>query len=365
MKATKMNTKNCIGALAGAILLVGSSFAQAPDITKIKADAEAGNADAQARLAIAYFNGNGVAKDEREALKWVQKSADGGSALGQLNLGNMYLNGGCGLKQDPSEAFKWFTKSAEQRHRGGQCMMGESYLFGQGVKKNEQEAAKWFALAANAGSPRAQGYYAYMLANGMGVEKNIEEALSWCKKAAEAGDAGAKQTLPHIQRVMEMESKTPKSFIGVEFGKKIEEIGCQGNALKTSDGSAVHNYLRNGKKFRKFTDYNRMEVFGSITSHEVFKFNWHSEEFPKGTTRKDACDEIVKTCEVISKKFNGEYSEKSGVYTIIFGWMKITIEYDSMGRYLNMWVINSSYESKAKREVEALKDAEGDGSDAL
>ena len=73
----------------------------------------------------------------------------------------------------------------------------------------------------------------------------------------------------------------------------------------------------------------------------------------------------VKTCEVISKKFNGDYSEKSGVYTIIFGWMKITIEYDSMGRYLNMWVINSSYESNAKREVEALKDAEGDGSDAL
>lgn len=57
-----MNTKNYISSLAGAIVLAGSAFAQAPDITKIKADAEAGNAEAQARLAIAYFNGNGVAK---------------------------------------------------------------------------------------------------------------------------------------------------------------------------------------------------------------------------------------------------------------------------------------------------------------
>lgn len=59
-----MNTKNYISSLAGAIVLAGSAFAQAPDITKIKADAEAGNAEAQARLAIAYFNGNGVAKDQ-------------------------------------------------------------------------------------------------------------------------------------------------------------------------------------------------------------------------------------------------------------------------------------------------------------
>lgn len=357
--------RGIIYALASAVVLAESAFAQAPDMAKIKAGAEAGNAKAQGQLGEAYLYGAGIPKDEAAAVKWMTKAAEAGDGTGQARLGQMLQNGWCGLTPNPAEAVKWFTKAAEQGHPGGQSQLGQAYLFGKGVAKDEKMAAKWLALAAKGGVPSAQGYYAYMLANGMGVEKNIEEALSWCKKAAEAGDAGAKQTLPHIQRVMEMESKTPKSFIGVEFGKKIEEIGCQGNALKTSDGSAVHNYLRNGKKFRKFTDYNRMEVFGSITSHEVFKFNWHSEEFPKGTTRKDACDEIVKTCEVISKKFNGEYSEKSGVYTIIFGWMKITIEYDSMGRYLNMWVINSSYESKAKREVEALKDAEGDGSDAL
>lgn len=377
MKATKMNTKNYIGALAGAIVLAGSAFAQAPDITKIKADAEAGNADAQARLAIAYFNGKGVAKDEREALKWVQKSADGGSALGQLNLGNMYLNGGCGLKQDPSEAFKWFTKSAAQSHRGGQCMMGESYLFGQGVKKNEQEAAKWFALAANAGSPRAQGYYAYMLANGLGIERNLEEALMWCKKGAEADDPGAKQTLPHIERAIAAVAQTPKSILGIEFGAKIEDVTGVKCPSKTQDGASVDAYVKPKKPFRKFTgaNYNgRIHVYASVTSHSVFSFKWESEEFPKDTKEADAVEEVKKTCDVMARKFGSNFEEipikESDKWTIwdrkymaLWGSVKIVMELSC--RKMTMTVTNLTLENQAKKEVQAIKSAEGDGSDAL
>ena len=366
-----MNTKNYISSLAGAIVLAGSAFAQAPDITKIKADAEAGNAEAQARLAIAYFNGNGVAKDEREALKWVQKAADGGSALGQLNLGNMYLNGGCGLKQDPSEAFKWFAKSAEQRHRGGQCMLGESYLFGQGVKKSEQDAAKWFALAAKAGSPRAQGYYAYMLANGLGIERSLEEALAWCKKGAEAGDPGAKQTLPHIQRAFDAEAKTPKSFLGVTFGDQINTV-TKYKATKTSDGSAVSHFADMKKPFRRFKG--SLNVFGTVKTGKIFKFECYSEEYPKEWAKEDAWNEFQKTCEVIAKKFDSKFVEVKVDESLLattwdktaeclVGVLKIHMEV-SVGK-MKLEVTHLGLEKVAKQEVKAEIDAQGDGSDAL
>ena len=366
-----MNPKKYISALAGAIVLAGSAFSQAPDITKIKADAEAGNADAQARLAIVYFNGNGVAKDEREALKWVQKAAAGGSALGQLNLGNMYLNGGCGLKQDPSEAFKWFTKSAEQGHRGGQCMMGESYLFGQGVKKNEQEAAKWFALAANTGSPRAQGYYAYMLANGLGIERNLEEALAWCKKGAEAGDPAAKQTLPHIQRAFDAEANTPKSFLGITFGDQINTV-TKYKATKTSDGTAVSHFADIKKPFRKFQG--SLKIFGTVMTGKIFMFTADSKSFPNEATREEVDEEFQKTCDVIAKKFETKFEEvkqKRADFSVreaecLVGMLKINMKVEKCGTYtLKLAVTHMALEKLAKQEVKAELEKQGDGSDAL
>ncbi len=62
--------RGIICALASAVALAGSAFAQAPDIAKIKADAEAGKAEAQGQLGEAYLFGDGIQKDEAAAVKW-------------------------------------------------------------------------------------------------------------------------------------------------------------------------------------------------------------------------------------------------------------------------------------------------------
>jgi hypothetical protein len=57
----------------------------------------------QLNLGDMYLNGQGVAQDYAEAVKWVRKSADQGYSVAQARLGYMYLNGK-GITQDNSHA---------------------------------------------------------------------------------------------------------------------------------------------------------------------------------------------------------------------------------------------------------------------
>lgn len=62
-----------------------------PNDAELVAKAKAGNARAQAFVARCYSNGtNGVKKNYKEAVKWAQKSADQGDAVGLYLLGVYY-----------------------------------------------------------------------------------------------------------------------------------------------------------------------------------------------------------------------------------------------------------------------------------
>src|SRR6266481_4879312 len=62
-------------------------------LEEVKAKAEAGDADSEYRLGLCYYNGEGVAKDFSEAVKWFRKSAEQGFAQAQGYLGRCYLRG--------------------------------------------------------------------------------------------------------------------------------------------------------------------------------------------------------------------------------------------------------------------------------
>ena len=63
--------------------------------------------------AFAITDGEGVAKDAAEAVKWYRKAAEQGFAAAQYNLGVCYYSGE-GVAKDAAEAVKWFRKAAEQ-----------------------------------------------------------------------------------------------------------------------------------------------------------------------------------------------------------------------------------------------------------
>ena len=60
----------------------------------------------------AYANGQGVAKDEVEAVKWYRKAAAQNYADAQVNLGICCANGR-GVVKDELEAVRWYRKAAE------------------------------------------------------------------------------------------------------------------------------------------------------------------------------------------------------------------------------------------------------------
>src|SRR5260370_41166987 len=62
-------------------------------VEELRAKAEAGDADSEYHLGLRYYNGEGVAKDLAEAVKWYRKAAEQNHAKAQYNLANCFFNG--------------------------------------------------------------------------------------------------------------------------------------------------------------------------------------------------------------------------------------------------------------------------------
>ena len=85
--------------------LCGSLFAD-QKFDDLRKAAEQGLASAQNNLGVAYDNGEGVAKDLVEAVKWYGKAAEQGNAKAQFNLGVAYYKGE-GVAKNLVEGYAW------------------------------------------------------------------------------------------------------------------------------------------------------------------------------------------------------------------------------------------------------------------
>ncbi len=116
---------------------------------------EKGNADAQFKVGLIYYRGQGVPADYSEALNWFRKAALQGHPLARYNAGYMYEKGE-GTPQDYLEAAKYYRQAAEQGNPLAQYNLGCLYEKGQGVPLDEVQALKWYNLAAIHGEIQAR-----------------------------------------------------------------------------------------------------------------------------------------------------------------------------------------------------------------
>ena len=151
----------------------------------LRAPAEKGDAKAQSILGLMYANGQGVAKDSAEAVKWYRKAAEQGRATAQNNLGLMYEKG-------------------------------------EGVAKDHREAVKWYRLAAQQGYATAQGNLAAMYANGQGVAKDAIEGLAWTNIAAASGDENFAMNRSRAERQLGPQATLAAQQRSKEILKEIE-----------------------------------------------------------------------------------------------------------------------------------------------
>jgi hypothetical protein len=110
--------------------------------------AEQGDAEAQFDLGVLYESGQGVLRNDAEAIKWYRKAAEQGDAVAQFNLGIMYAKGG-GVLQNDGEAAHWYRLAADQGLAGAQFNLGMMHADGKGVRQDYVQAFMWLNQAAS------------------------------------------------------------------------------------------------------------------------------------------------------------------------------------------------------------------------
>jgi TPR repeat protein len=108
--------------------------------------AEKGDRTAQFRLGALYAEGKGVARDDKIALGWFEKSAEQGDAMAQYDAGASYA-AGVGAPRDDVMAAKWFRRSADQGMAYAQLNLALLYASGRGVNQDNVEAMAWLQIA--------------------------------------------------------------------------------------------------------------------------------------------------------------------------------------------------------------------------
>jgi TPR repeat protein len=191
-------------ALAAALLLQpggmvlaqssGQASAKQKAFADLKEMAAAGDVKSQVLLGLAYLTGDGVRKDDAEAVKWLRKAADQDNAAGERYLAEMYFKGR-GVPADNAEAAKWLRLAAEQGDAQSQHNLAVLYTQGLGVPRNLKEALKWMRKSAEQGLAAGQVGMGVLYENGEGVPEDPVEAVNWYRKAVEQNDPSAMNNL--------------------------------------------------------------------------------------------------------------------------------------------------------------------------
>jgi len=116
--------------------------------------AEQGDPVIQYILAIMYFHGEGVPKNENTGVKWYTKSAEQGNINAQALLGNFFREGKI-VPKNYYTSVKWYTKAAEQGEANAQYALGVMYFAGSGTFPDNRRAYMWLNLARYNGDETA------------------------------------------------------------------------------------------------------------------------------------------------------------------------------------------------------------------
>ncbi len=133
----------------------GLAMGQEVNFRDTKSKAEAGDPEAQFRLAMLYDLGIGIPKNFTESGKWYLKAATAGVAEAQFQLGVRYYEHGKKAKENYVTSFSWFYKAANQGMAEAQYNIALMYQLGRGVPTNRMEAYKWYLIAAAQAYPKA------------------------------------------------------------------------------------------------------------------------------------------------------------------------------------------------------------------
>jgi hypothetical protein len=123
-------------------------------VARYRAQADKDDPEAQYRLAVYYADGRVVARDDDEALRYLQRAAEKGHAGAQYRLALAY-DDGRGVPRDRAEAYRLYRQAAEHGEPRAQYKLGLIHDKESGSRRDTKEATKWYREAAQHGHAAA------------------------------------------------------------------------------------------------------------------------------------------------------------------------------------------------------------------
>ncbi|WP_024930366.1 tetratricopeptide repeat protein [Methylophilus sp. OH31] len=138
-------------------------------------------------LGLMYQDGDGVARNMDEAVKWYTKSAELNYKEAQYTLASLVFQRQIQSISYP-QAVTYYEQAAKQGHVKSQLNLGMLYLRGDVIAQDMPAAVQWLSLAASNNNSEAQGYLADLYQQGAGVEQNTVKAAMWLLLATQNED---------------------------------------------------------------------------------------------------------------------------------------------------------------------------------
>jgi TPR repeat protein len=155
-----------------------TGHASVPDVQQLQVKAQKGFIAQQIELAEAYFTGEGVAQDVKQAAYWFQKAAEAGNPEAQNLVGYLY-EAGVGVPADPARALHWYQLAAASGSSDATLNIGVLYVLGLGVKKDVPTAAEYFHKAVDRGNGTGASYLGTLNYAGIGMRQDMAAAERW------------------------------------------------------------------------------------------------------------------------------------------------------------------------------------------
>ena len=129
-----------------------------------------------------YETGDGVGKDQAEAVKWYRMAAEQGIADAAFELAKCYRFG-IGVRRNRTTASRWLHKAAEHGHAKAMVLVGKLCLEYDEGEYNPRKAFRLFRQAADQGDAWGMFHLGECYINGDGVKKNFDAAYLWFYRA--------------------------------------------------------------------------------------------------------------------------------------------------------------------------------------
>ena len=301
--------------------------------------AKNGDSWSQYIVSLMYESGNGVEKDQEEAIKWLILAAESGVPKIQYDLGIRYFYG-YGIEKNYSEAAKWWRSSANAGIADSQYNLGLMKYRGIGIPKDKEEAKLLVEKAATQGHDKAQHRLAMIYALD---EKDFETGLIWLKKSAKQNNVEAQYNLGIFFEKgygLQKDLNKAKEWYRLAADQGLESAVEKLKTLEEKQNVEVR--LENNVDFAE-SEQQSSETTQVKSSNKLNLTNWLREQAPN--------QYIIQLGSVVTEKAVINFIEKETFNNDRVGYVEVTV--NGITRYAAIYGLYDSYEN-AKTAISAL-----------